>query len=352
MKKFVLLLTVFILCIALIACSEKKETPETETKKEPASETTSASETEPTIDYDHLVTDSYTKDLKFGQAMECHYHIPQIHIDSKDANEINTEIYNALYDGTMQSVFADMELGNGVPVCLGIRYEWYVNGDMLSLLIAEDFDADVVRYSVYNLVITKGDRVSDEEIVLSKMASQEEYHTHAKKALGSIFWNQYGDAISSWQKSYAETELKAVGEVLALTISERNVDNCLPYLGKDGDLFIIGDVYSLAGAGQYSHVINLSNYELAENYAETVEIPVRPKLTKEQAYEIACKYWEMTPGEKTEDGLTLDVMISGGQTWNGRECYLANAVWFVDDHWSTIDMIYIDAYTGECFSRY
>lgn len=309
MKKFILLLNVFMLCFACIACGVEK----TESGTERAAQSAIGSAIQiipphmPQTDYlnlaKNLVTDAYTYDLKIGEGTTFNYNIPQINIDSEDAKEINAKIYNDLYYGTIrQNVFNDISIGNDVPVCMGISYKWYINSGIVSLVITETFDADVIRYSAYNLQISKGEKVSDEDIILSKMASLEEYRTHVKRALGSIVWNQYGDTISSWQSSYDGELLTEARAVLSSTISETNIDSCIPYLGENGDLYIIGDVYSLAGASKYSHIVNLNNYELAKNYSDTIEIPVRTKLTEDQAREMASKYWEIKPGDKSEEG--------------------------------------------------
>lgn len=42
----------------------------------------------------------------------------------------------------------------------------------------------------------------------------------------------------------------------------------------------------------------------------------------------------------TQDGLT---------TYNGAQVYQFRARWLVNNnHWSTLDMLYVDAFTGEC----
>ena len=281
MKKLILILAFLMICLTLNACNAPKEEPatepptqqvteaETEPTTEPPTEPTT--EPEPTIDLENLVTDAYSYVLDVGSGVTLNYNIPQINLDTEAVAQINSEIYSHLYDETMQEcVFASLEIGNDIPICLEISYEWYINDDILSLVITEELDADIINYIAYNLYISEGIEASNEYIILSKMSSLQEYRDTVKEALGSMVWNSYGDMIALWQSNNADEMLAEARYVLESTISVENIDACAPYLGENGDLYIIGDVYSLAGASKYSHIVNLNDYELAENYSETI----------------------------------------------------------------------------------
>lgn len=73
-------------------------------------------------------------------------------------------------------------------------------------------------------------------------------------------------------------------------------------------------------------------------------------LTTEEAYEIACDYWSYHEGDvDPELGYEIAVFQDGLTTYNGKQVYQFRARWLVNNsHWSTLDMLYVDAFTGEC----
>jgi hypothetical protein len=52
------------------------------------------------------------------------------------------------------------------------------------------------------------------------------------------------------------------------TISEANIQACIPYFNEGGQLCIIGAKYSIAGASFYYQVINLEDFVISEAFGE------------------------------------------------------------------------------------
>ena len=101
--------------------------------------------------------------------------------------------------------------------------------------------------------------------------TEDEYHTKAKEAIGSCFWEQYGEMIKSWKAESNKGMLTFADEQLARTIADENIENSYIYLGENGDLYVISAIiYALAGSHSYFNVINVSNYTLAADYTETI----------------------------------------------------------------------------------
>ena len=73
-------------------------------------------------------------------------------------------------------------------------------------------------------------------------------------------------------------------------------------------------------------------------------------LTAQEAYEIACDYWSYHEGDVDPDlGYEIAVFQDGLITYNGTQVYQFRARWLVNNnHWSTLEMLYVDAFTGEC----
>jgi outer membrane protein assembly factor BamB len=91
-------------------------------------------------------------------------------------------------------------------------------------------------------------------------------------------------------------------------------------------------------------------------YVDTRDYSVRyTRISQEEALEIASAYWDFQEGDVAEDtGYPLGVLPCWTETAsNGRLCYVMQFQWLVDnDHWSTLDRIFVDADTGEIYSYY
>jgi len=142
------------------------------------------------------------------------------------------------------------------------------------------------------------------------------------------------------------------------TISRENVESALPYMNRGGQLCVIAPIYSLAGADYYYHKLNLSDFVFIPDYKNGVELQTHAvNISQDQAYQIACDYWDFTPGDV--DGETgFEMFVTDGGTVEsqstGKTYYYYLLRWWVDSdpdsaHMSTCDWIYIDAETGECF---
>ncbi|MCD8115653.1 MAG: S8 family serine peptidase [Oscillospiraceae bacterium] len=202
------------------------------------------------IDYENLVTDAYSE--SFGTIR---FKIPQINIDSEYVSSINQEIWNVLYEGVVEEIVTYWE-ENNYDGSEYIYYEWYVNGDILSLVI-ESHPADWAwwDYYVYNIEITSGAVLSDAELLSYYGMSEDEYYETVRQALYDYYSELYEEAY----------EVSGYDEQLARTISDENVNLAVPFLNNKSQLCIIGRVYSMAGAEYYDHIINLESDEMDFN---------------------------------------------------------------------------------------
>ena len=93
------------------------------------------------------------------------------------------------------------------------------------------------------------------------------------------------------------------------------------------------------------------------NYSQGIDIPTHIiSITEDEAYNIACKYWDYTPGDTIEldEGEETDLsLVSDGliEANSGKSYYGFRLRWLVYTHYSTIDMLWVDAETGECVAE-
>lgn len=77
-------------------------------------------------------------------------------------------------------------------------------------------------------------------------------------------------------------------------------------------------------------------------------------LTEKEALAIAQKHWKVKPGDiDPETGFQMGMFCKGLEKSKGKYRYEVYWTWLVDHSWwSTLDRIYVDAYSGECTSAY
>lgn len=301
------------------------------------------------IDFDNLVSDAFSY-TDAGEFSNFEYHIPKINIDDVTIAQLNQEIYEDLeYDHIASDIamygFAEHSAS----------YQWSVNGNILSLVTkTDDTMAAWTDYSVYNVSILNGTRITDEELIASAGISMDDYYVKVEQALGSKYWEGWDRANEQFQNnSFCEM----FNAQLENTISPENVRKALPYLNSEGQLCIIAPIYSMAGADYYYHELNLSDFTLIPDYKDGVEIQTHAiNISQEEAYQIACDYWDFTPGDVSDETgfelfVTYDTTITSQNSGKTYYCYLLR--WMVDAgsdtaHLSTCDWVYIDAESGEC----
>lgn len=301
------------------------------------------------IDFDNLVSDAFSY-TDAGESSSFEYHIPKINIDDAAIAQLNQEIYAGLeYDHIASDIaaygFADHSAS----------YQWSVNGSILSLVTkTDDTMAAWTEYSVYNISILDGTEITDEELVSSVGLSMDDYYIKVEQALGSKYWEGWDRANEQFQNnSFCEM----FNAQLENTISQENLRKALPYLNSEGQLCIIAPIYSMAGADYYYHELNLSDLTLIPDYKYGVEIQAHAiNISQEEAYQIACDYWDFTPGDVADETgfelfVSYDTTITSQNFGKTYYCYLLR--WMVDAgsdtaHLSTCDWVYIDAESGEC----
>lgn len=255
MKKVVSILLAVIFILSLSGCKNNEENTE--------DTSTSESTTEPTtekIDYDNLVTDAYS-----GTKNDRKISIPKINLDSKEIDELNDEIWQDLYVNGVEGR-DDISSTNSGDY---ISYKWYVNDDIISIIITDGTEHEIwYSYIVYNISIENKNIVDNETVITGAGLTMDEYYDKAKDAIGSEFFNKYGQFME--EMSGYEDTANDYNEALSNSISKENIDSAFPYLNENGELCIIAPIYSISQMDITSHEtdLNLENFELVEGYDE------------------------------------------------------------------------------------
>lgn len=293
------------------------------------------------------VDDVYSQDIRVSDDLLYGYHIPRVHLSGNYADAINTEIYNSLYSVAEDSVKQIGEYGYPSSSA-GISYRWAVNGNILSLVILRQGEYALDEYMVYNINISSGEEVSTASLIQAAGLSEGEYYEKAKQVLGSRFWSGWDPSSANFGYQYF---VDFFNEQLKRTISNENIDQSHPYINENGQLCMIVRLYSLAGADSYWHDLNMIEFELSPYYAsEAVKITHAINISEDEAYQIACDYWDYSEGDVAEEsGFELYLVFDGlTEKADGNHYYAFRLRWLVNEgHMSTVDYLYINAETGE-----
>lgn len=197
----------------------------------------SINETEPVIQMEEFqsvndgqyVTDAYSMQIDaFGG---CDYHIPQINLPGNDAAAINREIYDKYYSAIQDALYyAQYEGSYGNPGMFKLYYDWYVNGDILSLVVQSNWMDAMHDVDVYNVSISSTSRLDHKAVYQAAGLSDEAYEYALKQSIEQEIWSRQAGA-SNYYDNYRESDL-------AESTSASNLDSAMPYFNMYGQLCV------------------------------------------------------------------------------------------------------------------
>lgn len=162
--------------------------------------------------------------------------LPYVNIASTYAKEINSNLkamdlsYNSDY-----------------------KYYTYLNDNILSLVIEQKINVNLSRfYTVYNIDIYTGERVSNKEIFECIGTTENKVKEVLQQSYHNAFLLKF-PTISELYEDYTQSmEYKS-------TVSEENLSLDVPmFLGLNKSLKLVGKIYSPAGAIYYYSIVDVS----------------------------------------------------------------------------------------------
>ena len=141
---------------------------------------------------------------------------------------------------------------------MGISYKWTLYGDILSLIIPLQFDADMVEYNVYVLDLKKDKLLTKKDLLAELNIDEADYEQDARDTMDACFYSLYG--------SFKDTD-DYYDVVYNETIASENVAEALPYIDENGTLGAVAKIYSMAGANYYYHMVTVLALDGACEYS-------------------------------------------------------------------------------------
>lgn len=183
-----------------------------------------------------------------GNEMHYHYRLPLFSGTSEDVRAINASI-NQTFGTMIDEELSGMQNGYSL-LCYHIDFSLSLNGDLLSLLIVADNDWGMTQYGPYIMDVSTGRAATFEQILASAGFSEASYNEAARRCAQQAFYEFAGreENVPEEMRDFYNMQYEAT-----LT----NNDFRTVYLDESGALYMVIDVYSLAGADCYSHCVRV-----------------------------------------------------------------------------------------------
>ena len=173
--------------------------------------------------------------------------IPKLIPFSLDAVQCQTEI-EADLEYVLNAIESDAA-DKSSPGTLYVRFEAYLNGDVLSILLDWESSVGSHSYHTYNFDVSTGERL-DTNALMEKIGVTDytEKLTQAAKYAFDSDW--------SFAKEHGDLSDLYIDRLNA-TVDPQNLAKANPYLDQDGKLKVTLFVGSMAGASGYEEIISL-----------------------------------------------------------------------------------------------
>ena len=226
MKRFVLLtLALLMVLTALCACDTEVGVPVDPTDSPSSSQ--SGQQIGTLADY---VKTAKEATQSFGDGNTTTYRLPEILLDSSDANAANSEIM-ATY-GEFCKEYDDYS-----PV-ISMDYEAFLNDKYLSVIVTSSVDGGNSTGLCYSFDVTTGDQLDNE--TLCSMTGRD-YNTAVTTLTENL--------TAEYDTKYAS--LPSNEEMRSQTLSSDNIEKSKMYLDGSGKLQSLVDIYAAVGGGHW-----------------------------------------------------------------------------------------------------
>ena len=166
--------------------------------------------------------------------------IPAFNINTEEIKELNSKI---------EEEYQEVAEANEEFGATEVTYEYYVNDDIVSLVIKKaHLESSIYNYAVYNVNQKTGEILDKEGILTAKNITKSEYEEKIAKQISTKFD----------ENTAALKEMGGYEELKEKNNSKENcsLENTEVYLGNNGKLQYIANVYSIAGAEKYQTIFD------------------------------------------------------------------------------------------------
>lgn len=248
--------------------------------------------------------------------------------------QIALEMFQAAVNGTIRihnEFQGEIELKDCLLPGMGKRMEKCIVNESIVIDLDDDGISEyVIKSSLGDSVIL---RYFDGKVYAYTMSFRNFYNLHTD---GSFYWNQTKEG----KLSYGASKIRFVAEELTIVPVLSVVND-----GEEDAAYYIGE--KAVTEQELLDYIEQTNKSVVE-YTD-FDAPWKKNISEERAIEIAEKHWKIKNGDvDPENGYTYALIPQYSESGN----YLIALAWLVENHhYSTIDVIEIDAFTGKIITQ-
>ena len=176
--------------------------------------------------------------------------VPKINLDSADAQRVNQEIlddFGATAEETLR-----LRSEGGDAGCYEISWDlcWYEN--TFALIVQKYFEGDYVYHRAYSFDYATGSQLTFEELLAAAGFTEERFRATLREAAEAKFRE-------IWPEETQEQFPDVYAQTLEWTLSDENIQSCRQvFRSEAGDLMVILEIGSLAGASSYEQIFPLA----------------------------------------------------------------------------------------------
>lgn len=201
------------------------------------------------------------------------YALPEILLEGEEIAQFNEHLR-----GEFESLLA--EEGRQIQTYGNSQYHRvnYFYGqreDLLSLVIVREWSQwDLADYSVYQFSLSQGTAAEARAVWALYGYDEAAYLEQARIALGAAWWEYAASILES--QGWSDWSVEEGNRLLSQTLRPENVAAAHPYVGEDGKLWIVGTIYTFAGAGYLESTFPVSDAPRPAGVWEQVIPPNSP----------------------------------------------------------------------------
>lgn len=300
------------MCLSLTACGDNETSEEKVVITQP--NTTEVAEIEYKLE--DLVADARRETYVFSSGSHT-YVIPEILINSNDAQTVNREILNKNtphFDEMDQLSAGGTFAGN--PTVMDIEYEAYLVDGILSVCIARHMSMSS-EYDVYNFEVSTGECLDNETFCAEVGKNYADIKDQVKAEIEK-YYEQYNSNSDASYQSWKQ-------ENLNYSLSDENLAFVKVYYEGE-EVKVTYRVKGMAGASYYYNTFDADDVAVIEDSNDT---PVQEEsaepatISSDEAAKLAF--------DKFGGGDGIQVVYDKTVEYNGEDYYLINIKWRVDD---------------------
>ncbi len=223
--------------------TEPQPTEPQPTEPQPTEPQPTEPTTEPTPDLDELVSVARYETLTDSEGEEYNYKYPKVNIDSDYVDSVNNEIKSYCDE------IIDKQNENGHISTIGMDYEAYINGDILSLVVTDIYYYGEISSLIYNINIPNGTEVKQDYFASYLNVSIEELD-NLKTYTKLSFFDERFPIDSFTHDGYYDTQRERI-------VSGEFDSNDFLYFNENNKIYLYCTIPSMAGADYYNHHLKL-----------------------------------------------------------------------------------------------